>query len=212
MKISASFLSIKNNLKENIKLLDSTNIDYLHLDIMDGKFVPNKTWSFREIKKLIKDTTSLKDIHLMVNDVQKYIRKYKKVKPEYITFHLEATKTPLKIINILRKNNIKVGISIKPDTDIEELRPYLSLIDLVLIMSVEPGKGGQEFILSSINKIKYLDDLRKEKDYKYIIEVDGGINDNNYHLLKSNNVDMIVVGSFITNNDNYQEQVDKLKC
>lgn len=212
MKISASFLSIKNNLKENIKLLDGTNIDYLHLDIMDGKFVTNKTWSFREIKKIIKDTTSLKDIHLMVNDVQKYIRKYKKLKPEYITFHIEATKTPLKIINILRKNNIKVGISIKPDTDIEEIRPYLSLIDLVLVMSVEPGKGGQEFLISSINKIKYLDDLRKEKDYKYIIEVDGGINDNNYHLLKSNNVDMIVVGSFITNGDNYQKQVDKLKC
>lgn len=212
MKISASFLSIKNNLKENIKLLDQTNIDYLHLDIMDGKFVPNKTWSFRELKNILEHTTNLKDIHLMVSDVKKYIRKYKKLKPEYITFHLEATKTPLKIINILRKNNIKVGISIKPNTNIEDLRPYLSLIDLVLVMSVEPGKGGQEFISSSIDKINYLNNLRNKNNYKYLIEVDGGINDTNYHLLKTSNVDIIVVGSFITNSDNYQEQIDKLKC
>lgn len=212
MKISASFLSIKNDLKENIKLLDQTNIDYLHLDIMDGKFVPNKTWNFRKLKSILDGTKSLKDVHLMVSDVKKYIRKYKKLKPEYITFHLEATNTPLKIINVLRKNNIKVGISVKPNTNIEDLRPYLALIDLVLVMSVEPGKGGQEFIFSSINKIRYLDDLRATKDYKYLIEVDGGINDTNYHLLKANNVDIIVVGSFITNSDNYQNQIDKLKC
>lgn len=212
MKVSASFLSIENNLKENIKLLDQTNIDYLHLDIMDGKFVSNKTWNFRELNNILDGTKHLKDIHLMVKDVKKYIRKYKKLKPEYITFHLEATKTPLKIINILKKSDIKVGISIKPNTNVEDLRPYLSMIDLVLIMSVEPGKGGQEFISSSIDKINYLDNLRNEKGFKYLIEVDGGINDFNYHLLKANNVDIIVVGSFITNSNNYQEQIDKLKC
>lgn len=211
MKISASFLSIKNDLKTNIKILDQTNIDYLHLDIMDGKFVSNKTWRFTEIKNLLKNTNNLKDIHLMVDDVKKYIRKYKKLKPEYITFHLEATKTPLKVINILKKNNIKVGISIKPDTNVEELRPYLSLVDLVLVMSVEPGKGGQEFLTSSIDKINYLDNMRLKNNYKYVIEVDGGINDNNYHLLKSSNVDIVVVGSFITNSKNYQEQIAKLK-
>lgn len=212
MKISASFLSIKNDLQGNIKNLDQTNIDYLHLDIMDGKFVSNKTWRFIELKNILNSTNSLKDVHLMVNNVKKYIKKYKKLKPEYITFHLEATKTPLKIINIIKKNGIKVGISIKPDTNVEELRPYLSLIDLVLVMSVEPGRGGQEFITSSIDKINYLDNMRLKNNYKYVIEVDGGINDTNYHLLKSNNVDIIVVGSFITNSNNYQEQIDKLKC
>ncbi len=212
MKISASFLSIKNDLKNNIKLLDQTNIDYLHLDIMDGRFVSNKTLRFRKLKSILDGTESLKDVHLMVRNVKKYIKKYKKLKPEYITFHLEATKTPLKIINILRKNGIKVGISIKPNTNIEDIRPYLSLIDLVLVMSVEPGEGGQEFIPSSIDKIKYLDDLRNKNDYKYVIEVDGGINDTNYYLLKANNVDIIVIGSFITNSDNYQERIDKLKC
>lgn len=212
MKISASFLSIKNNVKENIKILDQTNIDYLHLDIMDGKFVSNKTWTFMEIKNLLKNTQSLKDVHLMVNNIKKYIKKYKKFKPEYITFHLEATETPLKIINIIKKNGIKVGISIKPNTNVEELRPYLSLVDLVLVMSVEPGRGGQEFIASSIDKIKYLDNIRLKNNYKYVIEVDGGINDTNYHLLKSSNVDIVVVGSYITNSNNYQEQIDKLKC
>lgn len=211
MKISASFLSIKNDLKTNIKILDQTNIDFLHLDIMDGKFVNNKTWRFIELKNLLKDTNSLKDVHLMVSDVKKYINKYNKLKPEYITFHLEATRNPLKIINIIKKNGIKVGISIKPNTNIEELRPYLSLIDLVLVMSVEPGRGGQEFIISSIDKINYLDDMRSKNNYKYVIEVDGGINDTNYHLLKSSNVDIVVVGSYITNSNNYQEQIDKLK-
>ena len=212
MKISASFLSIKNDLKTNIKKLDQTNIDYLHLDIMDGKFVDNKTWKFIELKNILKSTNSLKDVHLMVNNVKKYIKKYKKLKPEYITFHLEATKTPLKIINIIKKNGIKVGISIKPNTNIEELRPYLSLVDLILVMSVEPGRGGQEFITASIDKIKYLDEKRLKNNYKYVIEVDGGINDTNYHLLKSCNVDIVVVGSYITNSNNYQEQIDKLKC
>ena len=210
MKISASFLSINNNFKENISILDQTNIDYLHLDIMDGKFVPNKTWNFKEIETLLQNTTKPKDVHLMVKNVKKYVKQFQKLKPEYITFHLETSRNCFDIIRLIKKYGIKVGMSIKPNTKVEELKPYLPYLDLVLVMSVEPGKGGQSFIDNSFNKIKELDNLRQENNYQYLIEVDGGINDTNITLLKQSNVDIIVVGSFITNSNNYQEQIEKL--
>lgn len=208
MKISASFLSVKDNLEENIKILDQTNIDYLHLDIMDGKFVENKTWNFRHIKKILKNTHKLKDVHLMVSDVKKYVKKYRQLNPEIITFHVEATNNPFEIIKIIKESGIKVGMSIKPNTSVDDILDYLPYIDVVLVMSVEPGKGGQEFISSSTDKIKALYQLRKENNYNYLIEVDGGINDKTIKLLKS--VDIVVVGSFITNHDNYQKQIDRL--
>lgn len=209
MKISASFLSIKENIEEKIILLDKTTIDYLHLDIMDGKFVKNKTWKFNDLNKLLKETTKPKDIHLMVKNVKGYVKKFRKLNPEFITFHLEASKNGFKIIELIKKCGIKVGMSIKPDTSVEALIPYLGYLDLVLVMSVEPGKGGQEFLNNSLEKIKELDSLREENNYHYLIEVDGGINDTNITKLKDHNVDIAVVGSFITNSDNYQEQINK---
>lgn len=210
MKISASFLSIKNNIEENIVLLDQTNIDYLHVDIMDGKFVKNKTWKFKIINDLLKNTSKGKDVHLMVKNVRKYINKFKKLNPEYITFHLEASKNCLKLIKLIKKYGIKAGISIKPNTSVELLKPYLPYLDLVLVMSVEPGMGGQLFIDASIDKINELNMLREKNGYKYLIEVDGGINDVNAKELKQSNVDIAVVGSFITNSDDYQSQINKL--
>ncbi|MDD2518934.1 MAG: ribulose-phosphate 3-epimerase, partial [Bacilli bacterium] len=153
MKISASFLSIKDNLKENIEILDKTNIDYLHLDIMDGEFVNNKTYSIDEIKNLLSNTNKAKDVHLMVSDVVKYINEFKTLNPEFITFHLEATNNPNEIISYLKQMNIRVGISIKPNTSVDTILSYLNDIDLILIMSVEPGLGGQEFIKDVVSKI-----------------------------------------------------------
>lgn len=208
MKISASFLSIKDNLKENIEILDKTNIDYLHLDIMDGEFVNNKTYSIDEIKNLLSNTNKAKDVHLMVSDVVKYINEFKTLNPEFITFHLEATNNPNEIISYLKQMNIRVGISIKPNTSVDTILSYLNDIDLILIMSVEPGLGGQEFIKDVVSKIDYLKKLKKEKNYNYVIEVDGGINDQTINYCQ--NADIVVVGSYITNSDNYQTQVDKL--
>lgn len=208
MKISASFLSIKNNLRENINILSKTSIDYMHLDIMDGKFVPNKTWSYYQIKGLLRNIDKPKDIHLMVKNVKRYIKRFRKLNPLFITFHLEAVDNIFEVIKLLKEYNIKAGISIKPSTSIKDLLPYLSYIDLVLVMSVEPGQGGQEFINSTLDKINELDKLRKENNYNYLIEVDGGINDQNIKLLDS--ADITVVGSFITSSDNYQKQIDKL--
>lgn len=209
MKLSVSILSIKNNLKENILKLDQLSIDYLHLDIMDGKFVYNKTWSINEINELLKNTTKPYDVHLMVKDVYKYIDDYKTIKPTYLTFHYEAAKDPLEIINYIKKNKIKVGMSIKPNTSVQEIFPYLSQLDLVLVMSVEPGEGGQDFLISTVNKIRLLDEIRKNYEYHYLIEVDGGINDETIQYCMS--ADIIVVGSYITSSDDYQGQIDKLK-
>ncbi len=210
MKISASFLSIKDNLKENILVLDQSNIDYLHLDIMDGKFVSNKTWDIETIKKLLTGTNRPKDVHLMVSDVKTYIDDFSTLNPDYITIHFEAVDDIEEMINYIKSKHIKVGLSIKPNTDIVSIIPYLSLIDLVLIMSVEPGKGGQDFIESASSKINILKELRDENNYyHYVIEVDGGINDETINLCR--NADIIVVGSYITKSDNYNEQINKLK-
>ena len=205
--ISASFLSIKDNIKENIKKLDNTSIDMLHVDIMDGIFVPNKTWNINEVNELLIDTKKKKDVHLMVNDVKKYIDDFKIIKPEYITFHYEAIDNIFDTIRYIKSLNIKVGLSIKPNTNIEDIKPYLKYLDLVLVMSVEPGKGGQKFIESSIGKIDYLYNERINNNYQYLIEVDGGINDITSKLCSK--ADILVIGSFITNGD-YQEQINKI--
>lgn len=208
MEISASFLSIKEDLKNNIKKLDNSNIDYLHLDIMDNIFVPNITWSVEEIEILLNDTKSKKDVHLMVKDVIKYIDDYSKLNPEFITFHFEAVDNVIDVINYIKKKNIKVGLSIKPNTNVEEIVKYLPLIDLVLVMSVEPGFGGQAFIPASLNKIEELYNIRKNNNYNYLIEVDGGVNSSNIKYLDK--CDIVVVGSFITNNSDYNKAISEL--
>ena len=196
MKISASFLTIDNI--ENVNKLVNCDIDYLHLDIMDGIFVSNKNEVFNITNK------KPLDVHLMVNDVYKYIDIYKKLNPLFITFHYEAVTDVLDAINYIKKFNIKVGLSIKPSTKVEEIIPYLPYLDLVLVMSVEPGLGGQQFIMDTINKIKKLKELKGN----YLIEVDGGINDNTIKLV--NDADIVVVGSYITSGD-YEERIKNLK-
>lgn len=195
--IAISILNIKDN-KEKIKQMDNLNPDFIHLDIMDGYFVDNKVDLLN-----LPELNSKKDIHLMVNDVKKYIDIYKQYYPEYITFHLEAVENINEVIKEIKMLNIKVGISIKPNTPIDMLIPYLDEIDLVLVMSVEPGQGGQAFIDSSSDKIRQLCELRKVNNYNYVIEVDGGVNV--YTKDKCEGADILVVGSYITMSDNYQE-------
>ena len=196
MKISASFLTIDNI--DNVNKLVDCDIDYLHLDIMDGIFVNNKNEAINITNK------KPLDVHLMVNDVYKYIDIYKNLNPLFITFHYEAVIDVLEVINYIKKFNIKVGLSIKPSTKVEEIIPYLPYLDLVLVMSVEPGQGGQSFIMDTVDKIKKLKELKGN----YLIEVDGGINDNTVHLVSD--ADIIVVGSYITSGD-YEERIRNLK-
>jgi len=207
MKIAASYLSIKENLKENINKLTNCDIDYLHMDVMDGMFVSNKTMNFDELKDVLNNNKPL-DIHLMVKNVQKYIDEYKVLKPEFITFHYENDYDIMSLVMYLKQNNIKVGLSIKPNTKVEVLIPYLPFIDLVLVMSVEPGAGGQKFIEESTGKIDKLIELRKNNDYDYLIEVDGGINIDTIEKVK--NVDIAVIGNYITSGE-YQERINNVK-
>lgn len=206
MKISASFLKIQ---KDKEKIIELNNyVDQMHYDIMDGIFVANKTIDFVEMQEVDKFITKPKDIHLMVTDIYKYVDMYRNLNPDYIIFHYEATDKIEETINYIKSLNIKVGLAINPDTNPLLLKPYLDKIDLILIMSVYPGKGGQEFIDISY-KIDYFVEMRKELNLKYKIEVDGGINDKT--IKKVNTADIIVVGSFITDNNNYQKQIEKIE-
>ena len=205
--LSVSILGIKENTKENINKLDKLNIDYFHIDIMDGIFVENKTWEYKEVEELLKNTKKPKDVHLMVKNIKEYIDKFKNINPDIITFHYEATNKPMEIIKYIKNQNIKVGLSIKPNTKVENIKHLLKYVDLVLVMSVEPGAGGQAFIENSTNKIDELYELKKQNNYNYLIEVDGGINDETKNKVK--NADILVVGSFITKG-NYEEQIKKI--
>lgn len=208
MKLSASFLSIKEDIKNNLKRLNDCDIDYLHLDVMDGIFVDNKTYNANEAKDLLVLTDKPKDVHLMVSDVKKYIDDFAVLNPEFLTFHFEAVSEISGVIKYIRSKNIKVGISINPETLISEIIDYLPFVDLVLVMSVAPGHGGQKFIESSIDKVNFLYEYREKNNLDYLIEVDGGINDETIKLV--GNADICVVGSYIALN-NYEDAVYKLK-
>lgn len=208
-KVSASVLSV-NDLNDTIKELNTLDIDYIHLDIMDGKFVPNTSFTYDQIKKIIEVSEKPFDVHLMVRDVEDYIYHYAMLNTEYITFHYEVLKD-LKIIKKIKNYGIKCGISVKPSTDIELIYELLPYIDMVLIMSVEPGRGGQKFIDNSLNKIKKLKDYIKKNNLNVIISVDGGINNNTGVNCVKNGADMLVVGSALINSNDKENFIKELK-
>ena len=208
MKIAASFLKIKEPKHIEILKLDREDIDLIHVDVMDGIFVEAKNYTPEEFIYLVSNTNHPKDIHLMVSDVKKYVDGFKDSNPKNITFHYEATTDVGGMINYIKSFGIEVGLSIKPKTEVKEIIEYLKYIDLVLVMSVEPGKGGQKFIEESATKIEELYRIREEQNYHYIIEVDGGIN--NETIKKCDKADICVVGSYITDGD-YKERIETLK-
>lgn len=208
MKFAASYLSIKEDLKDKIKVLENASIDYIHVDVMDGKFVANKTIDIDILKTYLIGTKPL-DVHLMVENIIPFIDDYSKLNPEFITFHIEATDNPKEIIEYIKSKNIKVGVALNPKTPNSRIFDYLNMVDLVLIMSVEAGRGGQEFISSSEQKLDELVKIRNEKGYNYLIELDGGINDKT--IKKIIGADIAVVGSYITNSDNYDKKIKILK-
>lgn len=208
MKISASFLSSKNAPKD-LKLLDLTDVDYIHLDIMDGKFVSNKTMPFSQMKNIYKYTSKRLDVHLMVDDPKKYIPLYAELNTEYITFHVEVDQDILKCLQMIKDYSIKTGLAIKPTTKISTLIPYLPYVDLILIMSVEPGQGGQSFIEESKKRIEEVRVLLQEYNIPAIISVDGGINGNTKNSCLQ--ADMLVAGSYIVNGENFQEKISSLR-
>ena len=175
---------------------------------MDGKFTSRPTLPFKEIIDKTTNVTNSKDIHLMVIDIKKYVDEVIKVKPEYITFHIEATSDPADIIKYIKNKDVKVGLALNPETETQTIYKYLNQVDLVLVMSVHPGAGGQKFI-DITSKIKDLKKYREANNLNYIIEIDGGINDETIKKVKD--ADLVVVGSYITNHDNFKAQINNLR-
>lgn len=197
MKVSVSVLSNEIKPQDIVKKLDLSKPDYIHIDIMDGKFVSNKTWTTSEVRKFTSYSTLPLEVHLMVNNPSKYIEDYALMNTSIIIFHYEAVKDINEMINKVKLYGLKVGIAINPETNINVLIPYLNMIDEVLIMSVHPGKSGQSFIEESLEKISALKNIILESNYKTIISVDGGINNETGALCKDAGADELVSASYI---------------
>lgn len=208
MKISSSFLS-SDNVPETLRKLNETDTDYIHVDFMDGKFTKKKTMPFREMKNIYKFTNKRLDVHLMVKNPKKYIPLFATLNTEYIVFHLETEDNIEENLELIKKYSIKAGLAISPRTKVKELVPYLPLLDIILIMSVEPGMGGQEFIPETTKKLEELRILLKEYNKATLISVDGGINDKTKK--ECSKADILVAGSYITKSDDFQEKITSLR-
>lgn len=211
MKVSPSFLTCDfSNLKNELDQIKDY-VEYIHVDVMDGDFVPNLTFGAKFIKDFRKYyPKNIFDVHLMISNPIKYIKDFAEAGSDIITFHYESKSNVLDTINEIKKNGKRVGLSIKPGTDVSEIEKFLPYIDLVLVMSVEPGFGGQKFMPNSVDKIKLLNTIKKENSYNYEIEVDGGINAETISFVKEAGVDVVVAGSYVMNSDNKKERIDIL--
>ncbi len=208
--IAPSMLSIDFlKLEEELKELNDTNAKWLHLDVMDGIFVPNISFGFDIIKQAKQISNLYFDVHLMIANPIKYIEASVNSGADSITFHSEIEGNVLDTIKEIRKFNKNVGLAINPNTEVEKIIPYLDEVDLVLVMSVNPGFGGQSYIVEVEEKIKELQELRKSKLFKYQIQIDGGINDETVKGAFKSGVDIAVAGSYIFNG-NKKNQIDLL--
>ncbi len=214
IQISPSILSADfSKLGDDIKRLEQSGADMIHVDVMDGHFVPNLTIGPPVIKSLRKYTSLPFDVHLMINPVHKYIKDYSDAGADIITFHPEATENILETINLIKSLNKKVGISLNPNTEIKAAEEHLDKVDLILIMSVYPGFGGQKFIGDVVQKIKDLDKIRTKLKHSFKIEIDGGINFETSKIAVEAGVDILVSGTtvFKENNGDLKKNIEILK-
>lgn len=217
VEVSTSILTIeKKDIMQAIYNLEVGKTDYFHIDVMDGKFVSSFTNDvMEEYCGYIKSVSTIPlDVHLMVNDIKKYVDKYIIYEPNIITFHIEAVKDDkeaMDIINYIKENNCKVGIALNPDTDIEHIYKFLPYIHLALIMTVVPGKGGQTLIESTLKKIERLRRYIDDNALDVYIEADGGIKLENSHVVKKAGSDILVSGTGIVKQENFSDVISKIK-
>ena len=212
MIIAPSILSADfSQLGKEIRALDQAGADWIHFDVMDGQFVPNISFGLKVLED-IKDLTELPfDVHLMMVEPYRYLEEFTRQGADIITFHVEAVEDVDRYIDKIHELGIRAGISLSPDTPVEKIEAYLDRLDLVLVMSVHPGFGGQKFIEASLDKIRRLRALKEEKGYKFLIEVDGGVSSANAGILKEAGAEALVAGSAILGRDNYEKAIKDLR-
>ena len=208
MKTTVSFLKSKYSREETLKKIDKLDCDYLHVDVMDGKFVENFNFHPEDLPEILKDVTKELDVHLMVEDPTPYIEAIKDMNVKYITTHIELQEKH-KYIDMIHSLGIGAGLAINPDTDVKRLYPYLDDIQYIIVMGVVPGKGGQKLIPENVLKIIKLQEMKKDKNLDFEICIDGGVNLETRELVDP--ADVIVLGSALCMSDNYKETFNKLR-
>lgn len=199
-----------NHLGRQIQQLEQNQIKLLHIDVMDGVFVPSISFGMPLITSIRKESRLFFDVHLMVQEPIRYIKEFAEAGADLLTVHVEACKDVTETLKQVKMQNLKCGISLNPETSIERVLPYLDLADLVLVMSVHPGFGGQKLIPETLDKVRILKELRKDKGYHYQIEIDGGVHQGNLQAVVSAGVDIIVAGTAVFSGD-IAENARKIK-
>ena len=198
------------NMQETVKLIDQSKAEYIHFDVMDGDFVPNLTFGPQFISNVRQYTKKIFDVHLMINRVEKFLDDYVKAGSDIITFHLEIEENIKELISKIKINNIKCGIAIKPATPWEDLKPYLNDIDQIIIMTVEPGFGGQKFMEDQLLKIEQLKNYISQNQLHVDLEVDGGVNYESGKKCVDAGANILVAGSFLFKQENLTQAANQL--
>ena len=212
MLVAPSILSADfGNLEQEIKAICEAGCDLVHVDVMDGHFVPNLTIGPVVVEPVSKASSKPLDIHLMVENNNFFVDLFAPLKPKYLSFHIESEKHPHRLIQKIRSLGISPAITLNPHTKVEDIEYLIEDLDMVLLMSVNPGFGGQKFIPSVIEKVKKLKELINKKNPNCLIEVDGGVSDKNIKDLQDAGVDIVVAGSFVFGSGDYKKAIDSLK-
>lgn len=203
------------NLAEEIQMISKAGADWVHVDVMDGHFVPNITIGIPVVKSLKKVSQLPLDVHLMIAEPEKYVDAFCKAGADYLTIHVESTKDPAHVMQMIRSRGVKAGITLRPRTDVADLVPFLGFADLVLVMTVEPGFGGQSFMEDQVHKIEFLRKYREQNALDFLIEVDGGIQESTVALCREAGAEVFVAGSAVFQGErsveNYRANIAKLR-
>jgi ribulose-phosphate 3-epimerase len=212
MLIAPSLLSADfGKLREEIEMLNESDADLIHVDVMDGRFVPNISFGFPVMDVLKKYSTKPLDVHLMIEEPEKYALRFAEAGADWISFHLEATVHAHRLLQQIRDAGKKAGIAINPQTSVSQIEPLLSEVDFVNIMSVNPGFGGQNFIPGSLKKVAGLEKFRSAQNLNFLIEIDGGVNRQTAGILGDAGADILVAGNSVFRSDNPSAEISRLK-